>query len=203
MRRARWAVAAVVVGAVVSSAGWVATDRLEQDDAFCNACHLDGWLSGTPLHTRQRDGFTAAVPRTLAGAHASALVEERAGGDAAFRCIDCHGGVSPLGRLRVKTLAAKDAFFWVTGAFEEPDGMRWPLWDEDCRQCHASFARKAGEFEDPAFHDLGVHNAELGVDCVECHLSHEEGGNPEQWFVLADHVRAQCARCHERMAQAH
>ena len=199
-RGLRALLAAGAVGALVSVGGWFGSERLEQDDRFCNACHLDGWVSGTPLHTRQRDGFAERPPRTLAGSHATVAVDGRAGDAAAFRCMDCHGGVGFVGKLRVKALAAKDAFFWVVGAFDEPDHMRWPLLDDDCRQCHASFAAKAGEFEDPAFHDLGVHNADLGVDCVECHLGHDASGDPEQWFVAAAHVRAQCARCHERMA---
>lgn len=184
----------------MSVAGWVGSDRLEQNNAFCNACHLDGWISGTPLHTRHRDGFAERPPTTLAGSHAASLVDAREGGDAAFRCFDCHGGVGFLGNAKVKALAAKDAFFWVVGAFDEPEGMHWPLGDADCRQCHASFETKAGEFEDPAFHDLGVHNVDLGVDCVECHLAHDASGDPEQWFVSAAHVRAQCARCHERLS---
>ena len=75
--------------------------------------------------------------------------------------------------------------------------MRWPLWDEDCNQCHTGFDdTEAQPWASPRFHQLAVHNVELGVDCVECHLSHEVGGNPAAFFVHASHVRGQCARCH-------
>jgi nitrate/TMAO reductase-like tetraheme cytochrome c subunit len=122
--------------------------------------------------------------------------------DGALRCIDCHGGSSLAGRLRVKALAAKDAFFYLSGRFEEPRAMRWPLWDEDCRKCHASFAERSSEsWRSPGFHELAVHNARLGVGCVECHQVHESGGDPSVNFLDTGAVRAQCARCHSQFAE--
>lgn len=182
---------------VSAPAGWVVTDVLEQRNAFCNACHLE---PGLPLHDAVRRDFEAAVPASLAGLHGRAALEGRA--DAAFRCIDCHGGVSLAGRARVKALAAKDAFWYLTGHFEEPDGMRWPLWDEDCVQCHADFDEsEPAAWESPRFHQLAVHNVELGVGCVECHQVHEDGGNPDAYFLRATWVRSQCARCHSEFEE--
>jgi nitrate/TMAO reductase-like tetraheme cytochrome c subunit len=121
---------------------------------------------------------------------------------AAFRCIDCHGGTSPLGRLRVKLLAARDAFWYVVGDFEEPTEMRWPLWDEDCLKCHTAFDESTVEaWRSPRFHQLPVHNAALGVDCVECHRVHAAGGNPTAFFLHAPSVRAQCVRCHPKFEE--
>jgi len=185
--------------AAAGAGGWFATDALERNDDFCNACHLDGWTSGTPLHTTHRSDFDARPAPTLAAAHAAAGLPEREG-DPAFHCIDCHSGTGFVGRARVKLLAAKDAVVWLSGDFEEPKGMNWPLLEEDCQKCHMRFETKAGEFEDPAFHDLAVHNAELGVDCVECHLAHpsvaEGAVAADRWFVDSEHVRKQCGRCH-------
>jgi len=201
--RKRWvaALTAVLAGGALGAGGWFGTDALERDNDFCNACHLDGWTSGTPLHTEHRDQFAAtalASPGSLASAHAAAGHPERVEGSG-FRCIDCHGGVGFVGRAQVKVLAAKDAFWWVTGRFEEPDGMHWPLRDADCSQCHASFETKAAAYEDPAFHDLALHNSRLGVDCVECHSVHEAVDNPN-WYLDTAHVREQCARCHSEFA---
>ncbi len=184
----RGLVLAVVAGVVAGPTGWLVTDHLEQDDDFCNACHLS---SGTPLHIQVREDYDAADPVALASVHGAALHEGRD-----FRCIDCHGGVSLLGRARVKALAGYDALVYLTGRFEEPHGMAWPLWDEDCSQCHASFDESEGEPWNPRFHELAVHNTALGVGCVECHLSHETGGNPQAYFLVAETVRSQCARCH-------
>jgi hypothetical protein len=195
-RRVRAFAIAVAVGMVCAPAGWVVTDVLEQRNDFCNACHLD---PGLPLHIDVRRDFDAAPPVSLAGVHGGATVEGRADG---FRCIDCHGGVSFAGRLRVKALAAKDAFWYAVGRFEEPDGMAWPLWDEDCAQCHADFDEGEPEpWTNPRFHQLGVHNVELGVGCVECHRSHEADGNPDAYFLDAAHVRSQCARCHSEFEE--
>jgi hypothetical protein len=146
------------------------------------------------LHAEIRRDYDARPPPSLAARHAAARVSGRA--DGALRCIDCHGGKSFAGRLRVKALAAKDALVYVSGRFEEPETMRWPLWDEDCSACHASFETAGdGGSGSPAFHELPVHNADLGVACVECHPAHEAGGNPGAFFLRTASARAVC-RCH-------
>jgi len=191
------ALAAAVLGASLAAAGWAVSDHLEQDNDFCNACHLSEEM---PLHLEIRRDFDARPAASLAGAHAAAGAAHR--DDGALRCIDCHGGTSLAGRVRVKALAAKDAFFYGIGRFEEPQAMRWPLWDEDCRKCHASFEERRPEsWRSPGFHELAVHNAELGVGCVECHRVHETGGDPDVHFLDTGAVRAQCARCHSQFAE--
>jgi hypothetical protein len=186
------------LAALAAPAGWLVSDHLEQDNDFCNSCHL---APGQPLHRDVRRDFDAAPPASLAGVHGAARLESRE--DGAFRCIDCHGGHGLVGRARVKALAAKDAFWYVMGRFEEPQGMRWPLWDEDCRKCHASFDESEGEsWRRPRFHQLAVHNVALGVDCVDCHRVHEAGGNPKAYFLETAHVRGQCALCHSEFAES-
>lgn len=192
-RRAAWAAA---LGLGLAPAGWLASDRLEQENAFCVSCHL---RDGSPLHRPKADDFTRRPAATLVAAHAEAGVADRA--DAGFRCIDCHGGTGLAGRARVKLLSARDAFWYVVGRFEEPDRMRWPLRDDDCRKCHARFDERApAPGVDPAFHELAVHNAELGVACVECHRAHDEGGLADHDFVHPQVVRARCAECHPQLA---
>ena len=191
-RSARVLAVTAVAAAAAAPVGWLVTDHLERDNDFCTACHLEAEV---PLHAALRRDFELPEPVSLASAHRRAGVADRA--DAAFRCIDCHGGVSPLGRLRVKVLAAKDAFWYLVGRFEEPTGMRWPLWDEDCTRCHARFDEAAPEpWQNPRFHQLSVHNAELGVDCVECHRVHETDGAADAYFLHAAWTRSQCVRCH-------
>jgi nitrate/TMAO reductase-like tetraheme cytochrome c subunit len=190
----RRALALVLLGlGVAAPAGFVASDRLEQDNDFCTSCHLS---PGVPLHRDLRRDFDADPARNLAGAHARAGVEA-AGSQREFRCFDCHGGTSLHGRLRSKALAVRDGFWYVLGRFEEPTGMTAPLWDEDCVKCHAGFDEsEPADWESPRFHQLPVHNAELGVACVECHQSHVSGGDADAHFIAADTVRSQCARCH-------
>ena len=104
-------------------------------------------LDDVALRLRQEPPGTVEPrrPRAPAGPARRAAVAPPVAADAVFRCIDCHGGTSPLGRVRVKALAAKDAFWYIVGHFEEPDGMRWPLWDEDCLKCHTVFDETALE----------------------------------------------------------
>lgn len=184
-----------IAGAIAAPLGWFGTDRLEQDNDFCNACHLE---PGVPLHIDLRRDFDRRPPASLAGLHGAASHPSRPAGSAAFRCIDCHGGVGFVGRARTKLLAAKDGFWWAVGHFDEPTEMAWPLWDEDCRQCHDDFGEalaRAAE-ANPPFHALAVHNAALGVSCVECHLSHDPGGLEELYYLQPEHVRQRCAECH-------
>jgi nitrate/TMAO reductase-like tetraheme cytochrome c subunit len=197
-RSAGWWTGLVLVCAVSAPIGWLATDRLEAQNDFCNACHLP---SGEALHREIRDDFVALPAPTLAGAHAVAGNVMRA--DGMFRCIDCHGGASFLGKVRVKALAARDAAVWITGQFDEPVGMRWPLWDEDCRQCHLEFRPAEREaWQSAAFHELAVHNVELGVECVECHTAHERIDPEAPYFLDVVRVRSQCARCHPEFEEA-
>ena len=192
-RTKRLFIGLVAAGVLATSVGWFGSSYLEQDNDFCNACHLQ---PGVPLHIDIREDFDARPVASLEGVHAAAM---RPIGES-FRCIDCHGGVGLLGQARVKALAARDAFWWAVRHFEEPSGMRWPLWDADCRQCHLDFSKAAQAAEatsaTPPFHALGVHNVELGVSCVECHLSHETGGDEDLYHLRPVLVRGQCARCH-------
>lgn len=181
---------ALVAGA---PAGWFVTDHLESDNAFCTSCHLD---AETALHRDNAKDFASRPAVSLAVAHAVAGNDGR--DDGAFRCIDCHGGTGFVGRARVKLLSAKDAFWYLTGRFEEPEGMHWPLQDADCRGCHARFDERVVEAGggDPKFHELAVHNQKLGVSCVTCHLSHEREVLRDFHMLQPAVVRAQCAQCH-------
>ena len=196
-RRRRLIPVAAAAAVATASAGWITVDLLERDNDFCNACHLE---PGLPLHIDIRRDFDRRPVVSLAGLHAAAARD--GGAERDFRCIDCHGGTGAHGRLRVKGLAAKDAFWYVVGRFEEPDAMRWPLWDEDCGKCHSAFdGGHAEAWRTPRFHQLPVHNVELGVSCVECHRTHDRGGDPNAYFLHAPWVRTQCARCHSQFEE--
>jgi nitrate/TMAO reductase-like tetraheme cytochrome c subunit len=187
----RSGLAATAFALAAAPAGWLVTDALESRNDFCNACHLE--RPEIPLHIDVRRDFDRRPAASLAALHAAEAIGEVG---RPFRCIDCHGGASFRGKLRVKALAAKDALVYLTGRFSEPTGMRHPLWDEDCVKCHEGFEEGDDRAAQARFHALPVHNHELGVDCVECHLAHESGGDAGAYFLHAAHVRSQCARCH-------
>lgn len=178
---ARLLLVGTVLGGLSAPLGWVATDRLEQRNEFCVACHLEG---GTPLHQAKGEELRSRPPISLAAAHATH--------EAGFRCIDCHGGASFVGKLRVKVVAARDAASYLLGRFEEPDEMRHPLWDEDCVQCHAAYRPE----RDDAFHAIGVHNVDLPYACIACHGGHPEGP-PGLHFLRKETVLPVCRNCHE------
>jgi nitrate/TMAO reductase-like tetraheme cytochrome c subunit len=184
--------AGVLLGAMGVPIGWHVSDRLESNNAFCTSCHLD---AGTPLHREIARDFELWPVSTLASKHGKAAVEGRA--ESAFRCVDCHGGTGLAGRARVKVLAAKDAFWYVLGRFDEPKHMSVPLPDEDCSKCHAGHPAASAEpgAVEP-FHALAVHNTNLGISCVACHEAHVSGGRAEAYFLRAERVMAECARCH-------
>jgi nitrate/TMAO reductase-like tetraheme cytochrome c subunit len=179
----------VLVGA---PAAWHTTDVLESDNEFCGACHLS---SGQPLHTEKREAFHARPPQNLAARHASAKQIDRPDSPE-FRCIDCHGGVGFLGRAKIKFVSAKDSILYLTGRYSEPKEMKWPLGDDDCRQCHAKFDLKGEGFDGEAFHDQPGHNEDLGVKCISCHSVHTEGADADAWFLRPAQVRTRCAQCH-------
>jgi nitrate/TMAO reductase-like tetraheme cytochrome c subunit len=199
MRGLRFVGLLALAGLILTPVGWLVTDRLERNNDFCNACHLS---AQRPLHSEIREHFDGRPPPSLAAAHALAGVRER--DDPRFRCIDCHGGSGFLGRARVKALAGKDALFYALGRFDEPKAMRFPLWDADCSKCHARFdladhGRSSDTGATP-FHSLPVHNSNLGVACVECHGAHDVDVSRDAYFMNADRLRAQCARCHSEFA---
>lgn len=192
LRYRTFALGFLAAGLLLGPAGWFGTDVLERRNDFCNACHLE---PGVVLHAEIRRQFDARPGVNLASVHG--LAGHGTGASAReFRCIDCHGGTGFTGKARTKVLAAKDAFWYLVGSFDEPDHMAWPLREEDCRQCHASFAAPVPDAAEPAFHALGLHNRELGVACVACHTVHETGGLEELYYLQPSRVRQQCAQCH-------
>ena len=155
----------------------------------------DSVIKANDHHIDIRDHFEERPAMTLAALHAESPVESRPE-DPAFRCIDCHGGVGFLGGARVKVLAAKDAFWWTVGIFDEPHEMHWPLLDADCRQCHEQYQPRESEFEPVRFHEVELHNVDLGRGCVWCHVAHDRGGDEEFYFLEPLKLRARCADCH-------
>ncbi|MGH0033938.1 MAG: hypothetical protein ACQGVK_02805 [Myxococcota bacterium] len=192
--RWRWPAAAGLLGAFAALA-WVASDRLEQRNDFCNACHLPG---GTPLHLEVREDFDRVIPISLAGVHGRGWVEDRE--DSAFRCIDCHAGSGPLERLQVKLLAARDGVRYALGRFEEPHGMPFPLSPDTCRRCHPTFRRSAAPgWTLAAYHGRAAHDdAADGPRCVACHAVHEVDGDAFAYFMARPRVDRQCRGCHAR-----
>ncbi|MDH3685435.1 MAG: cytochrome c3 family protein, partial [Myxococcales bacterium] len=178
---------AVLAGAL----GWGVSDRLEQNNDFCNACHLPG---GTPLHQQVREDFDRVIPVSLAGVHGRGWLEERE--SSAFRCIDCHSGAGVLERTRVKLLAARDGVRYALGSFEEPEGMPFDLSKAVCLECHPSFRGSAAPgWTLRSFHGHPEHDGDASPVCVSCHSVHTRDGNAMAYQMARDTVDRQCRSC--------
>jgi len=190
----RW-VLAVACALLVGVIAWGVSDRLEQGNDFCNACHLP---DGTPLHQEVRRDFDRMVPVSLAGVHRRGWVEDRE--DSAFRCIDCHAGSGPLERTRVKLLAARDGLRYALGRFEEPHGMPFELSPPTCLGCHETFRHSAAPgWTVESYHGRAHHDdARDAPRCVACHAVHETDGDAFAYFMARHRVDRQCRVCHAR-----
>ena len=165
--------------------GWVTTSRLESNNEFCVACHLN---EQTPLHEEKMKELMATPPVNLVSLHYQA--------DSEFRCIQCHGGASFANQLRVKAVAARDALVYLLGRFEEPVSMDYPLWDEDCAQCHERYETERSD----DFHAIEDHNLPSFVyRCVDCHVAHFTEGAAQFGFLEPARVRRACQTCHEEL----
>lgn len=171
---------------------WGVSDRLEQRNDFCNACHLP---DGTPLHQQVGENFERVIPVDLAGVHGRGWVEQRE--DPAFRCIDCHAGTGPVERAKVKLLAARDAVRYAIGSFREPEGMPFPISPRTCRGCHPTFRRSAAPgWTLEAYHGRPAHDAPEAPPCVACHAVHEQDGDAFAYQLSRARVDRQCRSCH-------
>ncbi|MBI2204169.1 MAG: hypothetical protein HYU41_10005 [Candidatus Rokubacteria bacterium] len=200
--------AAGVAGAVaVTAAFLVALHAKEQDNRFCVACHL---------HEAKFERLVTAVPADLAGVHHRK--------DGQVGCITCHGGADLGMRLRVWAVAGFDTVKFLAGTYEEPDHMRLPLRDVECRQCHTPILKVssapplpgagpaavdpalAGQDAPPAdatasatsFHAISEHNA-TNVACVACHTTHTTDGDPAGRFIGRERVGRICRECHPHL----
>lgn len=185
----------LVLGVVLMGAGpagWVATDVLERDNDFCNACHIEG---DVPLHIDIRRELDTRPPTSLAARHAQAAPGWRPA-DPVMRCFDCHSGTGVIGRARIKAVAARDLGIWLLGRAEEPHQLSVAIVDRDCTKCHDRFSTQASTRPRPPFHSLPIHAREVGVACVGCHPVHESEVDPDFHFLAVARVQAECARCH-------
>jgi nitrate/TMAO reductase-like tetraheme cytochrome c subunit len=171
--------AAGVIGFV---GGAAITDRLEQDNRFCLACHRPE----KPLHAKVYVSFHLVEGKliTLAGAH-NAI--------ARAKCIDCHIGADRKDYLVIKAMAAWDAGRWVVGAYTDPEALRYPLGDRTCLKCHPDGGQNLKQ--EKAFHNAAYHRDPRN-GCSDCHRSHLEAP-AETRFLQGTIVKPRCDRCHQ------
>lgn len=188
----------MAAGVVGFAAGTGITDRLEQDDRFCLACHRPE----QPLHEEVYRTFhpVDGTVVTLAGAHKaggatnlprrSPWIGEVYG---SVKCIDCHIGAGRKDYLIIKAIAAWDTGKWLVGAYKDPETLRYSLGDRTCLKCHSDGGQNP-EVED-AFHNAPYHRDPRNA-CSDCHRSHLEAP-AETRFLERARVKPLCDECHQ------
>ncbi|MFQ5509389.1 MAG: hypothetical protein ACE5FN_08625 [Leptospirillia bacterium] len=175
------ALIALVVVLGGGSLGISGIQRVEQDNRFCNRCHI----GGTPMHTEQYLQVTTGRGDSLAAGHAI-TVQDASGASRAMRCVDCHKGVSSAEYVRFQWVAFRDLMVYVAGNPVEPDTLSAPMPDANCTGCHAT--------PGGAFHEFPAHQGEMLTLCTECHRVHLPGPGPAR--TDPEHSLTLCARCH-------
>ncbi len=199
------------VGGALATAGLflAGLGAKERDNRFCVSCHL---------HEDKYTRYITAAPLDLAGAHRRA--------DVSVGCIACHGGANLPMRLRVWAVAGFDTVRFLAGMYTEPNHMRLPLRDAECRQCHTPILKAGGPqaaapsapspagatgqeviletLQSPptsgglAFHGMREHET-MTAACTGCHASHVTGGERTPSFLVPAVVQPVCGECHPTM----
>jgi predicted CXXCH cytochrome family protein len=158
----------------------------ERDDRFCVACHL---------HDEKFERLTASSTADLAGLHHNKKPE--------IGCIACHGGADLDMRLRVWTVAGIDTLKFLVGRYREPDHMRLPLRDAECRHCHTPILPAARPMSAPvpATGSAPPRPAAAVDPSGESTFAAEaetEGRSGNSYHAIREHdnVRVHCVRCH-------
>lgn len=192
MKAVAVAAALVLAGLFVFAGTITAAVQLENDDAFCASCHTE------PEATFYGRSLVEAAD--LASAHAAA--------DPPVRCIDCHSGSGPAGRVSSLGQGAADLVAFVLNDYEQPAATTHPVGDEGCTKCHRPPTLDGLVDTDTAlkskshYHLAEYAAAWLAADpdprgtCVVCHVSHSEGMRASQQRSPRRAVNAACEDCH-------
>ncbi len=115
-------------------------------------------------------------------------------------------------RLRVWAVAGFDTLRFLAGLYREPDHMRLPLRDKDCRRCHTPILKSAPVALSPeqeealegrtgnSYHAIRDHDA-VRIACVRCHTSHGTDGEARFQFLARPRLLPLCRECHTSMGE--
>lgn len=183
-------VVVTVVGAFVLAIGGVGVSlALENQDAFCAACHTE------PEATYYQQS-TQASAVTLAAFHTSKQTA----------CIDCHSGSGPFGRAEGLQQGAHDLMLYLGGAYHKPAVTTNPPGDDTCTKCHANVIAttpaRGNRSINGHYHyylarwQVADPNA---ARCTTCHTAHTQGLDGLQ-FMSQGKVAQQCDNCHTALS---
>jgi predicted CXXCH cytochrome family protein len=190
------AVLAIVI-VLLPGVGVGASLLLENQNAFCAACH-----------TQPEDKYYQQSLQTPVTTLASFHVQKQA------NCIDCHSGGGPLGRAQGIMQGADDLMLYLSGNFKSPAVTSNPLGDDSCLKCHPEvLTRGRRQPPSPIQNPVQVRGRRgndrhyhqflqrwqaadpRAAHCVNCHTSHTDGAS-DVGFMTADPVQQVCDGCH-------
>ncbi len=161
---------------------------LENQDAFCAACHTQPEQA---FYEQSRQPSAA----TLAALHTQKQTA----------CIDCHSGSGTLGRAVGLSQGAHDLFAYLSGTYNKPAVTTNPLGDDTCLNCHGDVVK---ERPGAALELNGHYHVFLtrwqSVDpnaahCTTCHTAHSKGLESLQ-FMAQGQVARVCDDCHTALS---
>jgi predicted CXXCH cytochrome family protein len=156
----------------------------ENHDVFCASCHTEPESQYYQQSLQQNS-------TTLAAFHAQKSV----------RCIDCHSGGGPLGRVEGLSQGAQDLSAYYSRHYHTPAITLNKLGDDSCTKCHAQTLSRGG-FNN---HFHGLLPRWQSVDpnaahCVDCHTSHPTA-DPAQGYLTTAQVQMVCQNCHRALGE--
>ncbi len=175
----------LTVGLAVIAIGGVGVAlALENQDAFCAACH-------TEPEVRYYQQSIESNPTTLAAFHTQKQTA----------CIDCHSASGLLGRGAGLSQGAHDLASFLSGAYNRPAITTSPLGDDSCLKCHTNaVAQRSDQTEAMNGHYHAFLPRWQAQDpnaghCTTCHTAHSQGAANLQ-FMNEGQVAKVCDACH-------
>lgn len=171
-----------VVAIVLATGSTAYAIQLENNDGFCASCH-------TQPETQYYQQSLAQQPATLAAFHTQKQV----------RCIDCHSGGEPFGRLNGVAQGAQDLLSYYSHNYHSPAVTTSKLGDDSCIKCHADVLTQRTMQNHFHYFLAQWQSADPNAaHCIDCHAAHPTSDATQQYLVV-NSVQAQCDSCHSVM----
>lgn len=175
---------AIALSVITAIGGTAYALNLEDQDTFCASCH-------TQPESQFYQNSLETNPTTLAVFHAQKKV----------RCIDCHSGYGPLGRMEGLTQGAKDLVAFYSGHYHNPAITTNKLGDGSCIKCHQqSLTDRSFNNHFHLFLSRWQSIDPNAAHCVDCHTSHSSGQSAQS-FLSVPAVQQICQDCHSVLAE--
>ncbi len=168
-----------VVAIVLATGGTAYAIQLENNDSFCASCH-------TQPETQYYQQSLSQQATTLAAFHTQKQV----------RCIDCHSGGEPFGRVNGVMQGSQDLLSYYSQNYRHPAVTTNPLGDDSCTKCHAEVLTQRDFQNHFHFFLARWQSADPNAaHCVDCHTAHPAADATQQYLIV-NTVQAQCDGCH-------